>query len=69
MSSSSGVFGIIVTETFPNEAEKDKFIVAFRQLADYIQKEEPLTLMYQLLVADDKPLKTVLIERSSHVSY
>ncbi len=63
MSSSSGVFGIVVTETFPSEAEKAKFIAAFKDLADYIRREEPQTLMYQLLVADDDPLKTVLVER------
>ena len=67
MSSNSGVFGIVVTETFHNKSEMDKFIVAFQELADYIQKEEPDTLMYQLLVAEDNPLKTVLIDRSANI--
>eukprot|EP00565_Helicotheca_tamesis_P006489 CAMPEP_0185732040 /NCGR_PEP_ID=MMETSP1171-20130828/14758_1 /TAXON_ID=374046 /ORGANISM="Helicotheca tamensis, Strain CCMP826" /LENGTH=134 /DNA_ID=CAMNT_0028401425 /DNA_START=146 /DNA_END=550 /DNA_ORIENTATION=- len=56
-------FSLIVTLKFKSKQHKDQFLIDVTPLASYIQKHEPTTLAYNVLLSDKDPLQVLLIER------
>ena len=59
----AGTFWLIVEATFKSEADLATFQDAFKTLSDYVSKNEPNTLTYQVAKSDKDPLKVVIVER------
>ncbi|GBF91913.1 hypothetical protein Rsub_04637 [Raphidocelis subcapitata] len=57
------VFVLSVTLAFPSEAELEAFLTVWRPLAEYVKRNEPRTLSFELCHADNDPLKIMVYER------
>lgn len=56
-------FSLFVTLVFSAEEKKESFCNEFATLAEYVMKNEPDTLAYELLLSDKDPLRVLIMER------
>lgn len=54
---------LAVTLKFNSLADRDAFINIWRPLAEYVQRQEPTTYSFKLLIADTDPTKVLVYER------
>ena len=54
---------LAVTLQFETEDHRDKFLQVWKPLLSYVEKEEPMTISYQLLQSEDKPTRIMIYER------
>ena len=57
------IFSLFVTLKFTQLQDKEEFLVLVRPLADYIRREEPTTLAFDVICHDADPLQVMLVER------
>ena len=57
------VFSLLVTLQFSAVEYKEQFLQYIRPVADYVQKHEPDTLAYEVLLSDKDPLQVLVLER------
>ena len=60
---STDIFTLCVTLNFQSTEGIDKFRPIFISYSDWVEKNEPTTLSYQLLRHDSKPLEVMILER------
>lgn len=56
-------FVLAVQLKFQEESHRDAFIEVWRPLADYVQRDEPETLSFELAIADSDPCLVIVYER------
>ena len=59
----SQIFSLFVTLQFTQLQDKEEFLSLVRPLADYIRREEPTTLAFEVMCHDSDPLQVMLVER------
>ena len=56
-------FSLLVTLVFQSTDDKDEFLTDIAPVADYVQRQEPDTLAYEVLLSDQDPLQVMILER------
>jgi Antibiotic biosynthesis monooxygenase len=56
-------FVLVIEITFNTSEDLNKFLDLWRQLADYVARNEPATLAYEAAKADTKPNTLLIFER------
>ena len=59
----SQIFSLFVSLQFTQLQDKEEFLLLVRPLADYIWREEPTTLAFDVISHDADPLQVMLVER------
>ncbi|CAB9503457.1 expressed unknown protein [Seminavis robusta] len=62
-SSNAKAFSLLVTLQFQDDSAKKEFLEIARPMMDYVYKNEPTTLGYELLFSDKDPLQVLFLER------